>query len=601
MKLLIGNRLEKGENGAALVTALFLITILTVLGMMVLNTTSVEIKMAANQKQSNQVFYAAEGGLERGLSILVEDMEEDAGAGGPWGNLNFPAAGGNVSAAYVNGSTGFDEDVRSIQMYRDGDTTSGVRKLTFANGGTTMGNSTYELYLYSPSNSEVYLLSYASGSIGTAAVEYHLDTEDLSPYNNAVFTGTGINPGEHGHHDDHSTMNIAGSIYSQGQVTLGTDSLVVNTYADSGCDSTLTDMLPTVTSLNTKVRVKGGALSLNDNAAVGTPNSNGSISEIQADAGFNQGSATNYVDAVGTGTPNIPMPGILDGLDADFPGVSSDPTYSGISNDVDRSMAIYNDLVRGLNGFAPGGTYADPNATVTSKGVVLDGDLTGIIEGGAGCSADVLDSHCEATGHREDGDIEIQQCTPSFSCKDSLGNGIEWDATNHELIITGVVMMGKKLDIKNVDFTVNYTSMGGFIDSAGATVTPADQNEQAALVVAVKDIKIKSSFVPANGAYLQGGDNTNAIGFIGGKEIELEADEHHGTGDAIVTGMFYTPGEIELEHGTQVAGTLIGGEFKAEDNPSVCQVPAMKNFLPRYMPGANSLLAFKSREWSRKF
>ena len=63
----------KGESGTALVMALFIITVLTVLGTMVLNTSIVEIKMAANQKVSSQVFYAAEAGLERYVFEAVLD------------------------------------------------------------------------------------------------------------------------------------------------------------------------------------------------------------------------------------------------------------------------------------------------------------------------------------------------------------------------------------------------------------------------------------------------------------------------------------------------------------------------------------------------
>ncbi len=589
----------KSQSGAALITALFIITILTVLGMLVLNTSIVETKMAANQKISSQVFYAAEAGLERGLKVLVADMEDDGTGGGPWGNLNFPSSAGSVTAALVNGSTAFDENIRSVEMYRDGDNTSGVSRLTFSNGGDTVGNATYELYMYSPSNSEVYLLSYASGLNGVAAVEYRLDTDDLSPYNNAIFSGTGINPDD----DDDTNVNIAGSVYAQGQINLNGGSYIVNTYADAGCDSTLTAMLPSVGGLDTMIRVKGGALTLTENSFVGTANSNGAISEVQADAGFNEGTATNYVDNVGTGTPNIPMPGILDGLEAEHPGISSDPTYSGIADDTDRAMAIYSDLIRGVNGFAAGATYASSVApgTITSKGIVIDGDLSSIIQGGAGCTPAVLDVDCDGDpDHGDVGEIEIETCTPSFSCKDSLGNGLEWNATTRVMTFTGMVMVSDEFEIDDEANPVTYISMGAFIDSGGTTVAPANQNEQSAVVIAVDEIEIENSFTPDNGGYLQGGDYTNAIAFIAGEEIELEADEHE-TGTTRITGMFYTPGEFEVEDSVQVAGTLIGAEFELEDNPSICQVPALRNFLSSYVPGTNSVLAFNSREWRRVY
>ena len=572
-----GSILNPGsQRGAALITALFIITILTVLGMLVLNTSIVETKMAANQKVSSKVFYAAEAGLERGLKVLVADMEDDSATNGPWGNLSFPSSAGSVTAALVNGSTSFDENIRSVEMYRDGDNTSAVRRLTFPNGGDTVGNATYELYIYSPNNSEVYMLSYASGVNGAAAVEYHLDTDDLSPYNNAVFTGTGLTPDG----SDPMNVNISGSVYSNGQITLNGTSSVSNNYTDGGCDAGLTNMLPANSNLDAKLRAKGGAVTLEGSASIGTANSNGAVSEIQADSGFNPGSGTNYVTDVGTSPPNIPMPGILDGLEAAHPGISSNPTYSSISDATDRAMAIYKDLIQGTNGFAPGGTYADPNATVTSKGVIIDMPFW-----------DCHDSEWIT------GKIKIKDCTASFSYLDPLGNGMTYDSATKTFTFTGMVLIADEFEIETTS-PVTYVSKGAFIDSGGSTVAPAGQNEQGAMVIAQEEIEIETSFLPDSGGYLQGGTNTNSISFIAGQEIELEAN---GGGTAQITGFFYTPGQFEIEDGVQVAGTLIGGQFEMENNPSVCQVPALKNYLPQYMPGTETMLAFNAREWRRVY
>ncbi|MFV2082108.1 MAG: PilX N-terminal domain-containing pilus assembly protein [bacterium] len=565
------------ERGAALITALFVITILTILGVLVLNTSIVETKMAANQKVSSKMFYAAEAGLERGLKVMVADMEDDATANGPWGNLSIPSSAGSVTAALVNGATAFDESIRSVEMYRDGDNTSGVRKLTFSNGGDTVGNATYELYMYSPNNNEVYLLSYASGLNGVAAVEYHLDTDDQSPYNNAVFTGTGLTPDG----GDPMNINIAGSVYSQGQVTLNGTSTVVNNYTDSACDASLISMLPANNNLDTKVTAKGGAVTLQGNSSIGSAGSNGAVSGIQADSGFNPGSQTNYVNNVGTSPPNIPMPGILGGLEAQYPGISSSPAYSGIVNETDRAMAIYTDLIRGLNGFAPGGTYADPNATVTTKGMVID--------------TPVFD--CQE-GVWKTGELKIQDCTADFTYQDSLGNGVTYNAASKTLAFTGMVMFSQEFEIKTTT-PVTYSSQGSFIDSAGTIVAPSNQAELGAMVIAQEEIEIKTSFLPDNGAYLQGGTNTNSISFLGGQEIELESN---GGGAVQITGFFYTPGGVEIEQNVQVAGTLIGGQFEVEGgNSGICQVPALKNYLPQYMPGTDTVLAFNSREWRRVY
>lgn len=572
------NSLLMGESGAALITSLFLITIMTVLGMLVLNTSVVEIKMAANQKSAAQVFYAAEAGLERGLQVLVKDMEDDATSGAPWGNLSFPASAGSVSAAYVNGATVFDPDVRSLDMYIDANAASGVRKLTFANGGTSLGNSTYDIYMYSPNNFEVYLLAYASGPQGAAALEYHLNTDDMSPYNNAVFSGTGINGKVTGN------VNISGSVYSLGEMYFQGDVSLTNNYTDGGIDSVLEAMLPTNTDLDSKIRVKGGDLTLKGSAQIGTGSANpkGSAASVQVDLDFSSQS-TVYADQTGSDVPNIPMPGILDGLEEEFSGVSSNAAYSGIGDDTERTMTIYQDLIKGTGPFAPGQTYADPGAAITSRGVVIDFPVW---------DCDGEDEH--GGGEWETGELEIQDCTASFSYLDSLGNGITYDATNRIITVTGMVYIDEEFEIEHLP-GVTYVSKGAFSsDSAGTPVAPPNQNEQAAMIIAGEEIEIDTSFVPDNGGYLQGGDYTNSIGFLAGEEIEIEGNP----GD-LVTGFFFTPGEFEIEHQVQIAGTLIGGEFEFEQVPDVFQVPALKNYLPRYMPGTQTTVAFKTREWRR--
>ena len=592
----------RSQKGAALITALFIITVLTILGTLALNTSIVEIKMAANQKVASQVFYTAEAGLDRGLKVLVADMEGDVTSGGPWGNLNFPASAGSVTATYVNGSTAFDVNVRSMDMYLDGDSASQMRKLTFTNGGTSLGNSTYELYIYSPSNDEVYLMSYANGPNGTAALEYHLATEDNSPYNNAIFSGTGLR-GRTIHFPWFGLVtgriNVSGSIYSQGFMELGGSSAIANNYTDAGINPVLEAMIPSVTDLNAKVRVKGADLKLRGNAHIGTSNTNGAVSDIQVDGNFSS-NKPYFADNVGAEVPNVAMPGILDGLESEYPGVSADPAYSGIGDKTERAMAIYKDLIRGVNGFAAGATYAStvPSGTITSKGVVLDSNWL------AGCEPAKLD--CGFHGG-DLGQLEIKLCTPSVQCVDSLGNGVTYESATHVVTVSGTVYADDRFKI-GIGRNVTYVSKGAFVDDGfGNPVAPPNQDEQAALVVAHKKVEIMANFIPDNGGYLKGGSNTNSIGFISGQEIQIRGIPWN---MALVSGMFYTPGEIKIGHHAQIAGTLIGGKFRFDwlpfvfpwfQAPAVFQAPALKSYLPQYMPGNQSILSFKNREWRRVY
>ncbi len=130
------NEPPRGQRGTALVLSLFLITVLTVLGTMVLNTSIVEIKMAQNQKISSQVFYAAEAGLERGLLLFIDDFETEGGTA--WANSTYPGWTETVTETAVTGGTTFDPDIRSLDMYissSDGN----LKELTLS-GGHTVNN-----------------------------------------------------------------------------------------------------------------------------------------------------------------------------------------------------------------------------------------------------------------------------------------------------------------------------------------------------------------------------------------------------------------------------------------------------------------------------
>jgi type IV pilus assembly protein PilX len=53
-----------GQRGAVLVMALVILLIMTILGVTVMNTASLEARMAGNTQETNRAFHAAESGLE---------------------------------------------------------------------------------------------------------------------------------------------------------------------------------------------------------------------------------------------------------------------------------------------------------------------------------------------------------------------------------------------------------------------------------------------------------------------------------------------------------------------------------------------------------
>ncbi len=567
MDLSKGNTVTNGGNraqrGTALVLALFLITVLTVLGTMVLNTSIVEIKMAQNQKISSQVFYAAEAGLERGLLLLINDFETEGGTA--WSNANYPGWAETVTESAVPGSTTFDPAVRSLDMY----TTSpdgNLRQLTLG-GGQTVNNLTFDLYLYRASADDVYVMSRAYGNGGIAAVEYHLAVDDLSPYNNAIFTGAGVS----GHFQ--GSVNLAGSIYSRGTLDVGANVKITNNYSTGhhplapGDD--LYDMLPAVTDLDTKVRVKGGDLNINSTSAqIGYDGANNHVEGIYVDG------ATN-VDSVGTHyygnppnlsseVPDVPLPTIYDGLKEVFDdnGLDLDAckaTKSG-ANDAAIATSIYADWVTGT-GCA---------STLPSSGVVIDASTFGNI---------IQDSSGDLFG-------------PPY--EDAAGNGLTFDTATNTLTIKGNVVILGDLDIgrSNGNDTINFEiygdSSGGFNQADGGTLYCSG------------NIGIRGDFRPdPNKGYLKGVtgvDDINSLGVVTPGDITFS-----GKPGNIQAGFYYGGGQVNFNKQSKFAGTVIGGLVNFSQVPDVYQVPNLQNYLPPGVPGGQNIVKLTKREWRRVY
>ena len=59
---------NNNQQGAALITALVMLVILTMLGLSSMSTNTMEERMAANTQESNRAFQAAESGLDQGYA-----------------------------------------------------------------------------------------------------------------------------------------------------------------------------------------------------------------------------------------------------------------------------------------------------------------------------------------------------------------------------------------------------------------------------------------------------------------------------------------------------------------------------------------------------
>ncbi|TNF49203.1 hypothetical protein EP232_01675 [bacterium] len=535
----------KSERGAALVIALFIIAVLTVLGVLVLNTSIVEVKMATNQRISSQVFYAAEAGLERALKVLIEDFENDTSPGNPWGNTTYAVAG-TVTETAVTGSDTFVIATRTMDMYRN---SPSVKKLNFT-GGTTLGPTSYEVYIYKVNPTEVYIMSYGTGLGGVASVEYYLEVEDLSPYNNAIFTGSGIIGNFNG------SVNVAGSIYSKGNVNPSGNVYMTNNYDDGyAIDVTLDGLLPSVTDLDAKLRVSGGNLTLDGSAQIGFGTSNGSVAGVYVDGTMDWGTATHHYDEFSNEVPDIDMPTILDGITGEFGnGILSTCGYSG--SDAAVALSIYADWATG--------TGCDPTGTGTSAGAVITGDVI------------------------------IDDSTASFAFSDGNGNGLFWDEPTDTLTVQGNVVIDGNLSVgenlgANKLETIEYVAKGpdtgsGSDDEAGAT-----------LFVGGNTV-IEATFGPLSTGYLNGGNSTNSLGMITAGDLTFD-----GKNGDFYTGFYYAENQINFNKQSHFAGTVIGGVVNWSQVPNVYQVPNLATYLPPGMPGGYKIMAFTTRQWRRVY
>ena len=94
------------QNGAALITALVMLVLLTMLGLSSMNTTTMEERMASNTQMINRVFQAAETGLQivfsdpNAFDTRLTEETDDNSANDAYANKFDATIGGNSADAY---------------------------------------------------------------------------------------------------------------------------------------------------------------------------------------------------------------------------------------------------------------------------------------------------------------------------------------------------------------------------------------------------------------------------------------------------------------------------------------------------------------------
>lgn len=136
----------KDESGIALVIALLIMVLLTVLGTAAIMTSTTDVKIGANFQRSSSAFYIAEAGLEAGLDFLGDNFNSTDG----WDTyLQDPSSdpeGENITSNLVSSTVGSG----SFNIYTlddtategdDGDLSDDTNKKIYLTSKGTTGGS----------------------------------------------------------------------------------------------------------------------------------------------------------------------------------------------------------------------------------------------------------------------------------------------------------------------------------------------------------------------------------------------------------------------------------------------------------------------------
>jgi PilX N-terminal len=119
-----GCRPRENERGAALVLAILVLAILTVIGIALMLITSTESRIAANEWSANRAFYASDSGIRWSMAEMTAPlnfMKRPEFAGGPvppnralssaFGSVIFPLPSFRHGAGFFTGDTGIGNDI----------------------------------------------------------------------------------------------------------------------------------------------------------------------------------------------------------------------------------------------------------------------------------------------------------------------------------------------------------------------------------------------------------------------------------------------------------------------------------------------------------
>lgn len=254
------------ERGGLFLTVYMVVFVLLIAGAAFLMISSNDSRVSERQLRTTQALLIAQAGMNRALNDLYND--------------------------YVNSTDWSDGDINGITA---GPNTGAYYNLTY--GSNTLNTGSYAVSLQNVSGASDQMWVRSVGTVGDAiqTVVVYAKMVSLSPWNNAIFAGTGASGmAINGNVDIHGSVHILGNglLASDSAMDMSGSGKISNNY--SGLSSTLADKMPdlptttfggeTVSSLSAVLRVKKGVVGLSGTAVVGDTNVTGNTVKETMDA-----------------------------------------------------------------------------------------------------------------------------------------------------------------------------------------------------------------------------------------------------------------------------------------------------------------------------
>lgn len=392
-------RFPFNEKGGLFLIVYLVVFVLLLAGAAFLVVSSNDSRVSERQLRTSQAYLIAQAGMNRALNDLYTD--------------------------YVNTTDWTDGDINGITA---GPNTGAYYNLTY--GSTALNTGSYAVSLQNVAGASDQMWVRSVGTVGDAVqtIVVYAKMISLSPWNNAIFAGTGASGmAINGNVDIHGSVHILGNglLASDSAMDMSGSGKISNNY--SGLSAILDNKMPplptttfggeTVGSLNAVLRVKKGIVGLSGTAVVGDSNVTGNSVKETMDAVY---AANGFGGNAGTAN------------------VRSD---NGYSNGYDLGDAVsFPSLSAPYAGYASYSAYLKANALV-------------------------LDTAAQLT--------QLANITPNSVFSYSNANGsISMDG-NGNMTISGIVYVdGGNLDmnIQGSNKIINYTGKGSIYVSGNVNI-----------------------------------------------------------------------------------------------------------------------------------